>query len=150
MSTPSSPRLLITSLSALEIGAKSGAGDGGDRRLYKLAATIENQGCLPTHVTQQGLASKVVRQLKARLTVDGAEPSMVVGKARAKIGHLPGHALETGGYGGPLTPETRKKLEWVIAARPGANVLLQVSNKKCGLQRRGLMLFLIFPPGVGG
>jgi murein tripeptide amidase MpaA len=134
------PRLRITSLSALEIGAKSGAGDGGDRRLYKLAATIENQGYLPTHVTQQGLASKAVRQLEARLTVEGAGPRMVVGKARAEIGHLPGHALGTGGHGGPPTPETRKKLEWVIAARPGANVLLQVSNEKCGLQRRRLSL----------
>jgi len=145
------PRLEIEEFTASELGTArtgegasgagggDGPGDGGGggeaRHLYKVTAVLHNRGYLPTHVTEQALRTKVAKPIRVQLSCDagGDAWEAVSGKADDEVGHLPGHgsAAFMWGY---QTPETRKKLEWVIAAPAGSRLTLKASAPKCGVR----------------
>lgn len=125
------PRLVVESLSAEHIGAAGNAG----QQLYRVSATVANLGYLPTNVTQQAVAMHVAKPLHYELTAGGQGViEFVAGKQKDDFGQLPGHGSPTGMWG-YFSPETRKKLEWVIAAAPGTKLVLKVGNPKCGTKR---------------
>lgn len=130
------PRLRITGFDAAAVGASP---DGAT--LYMVTAVLENQGYLPTNVTQQAMETKSAKPLEVRLSGEGGELVFVSGKARTEVGHLPGHAIGLSPYGflSPA-PEGRKKLEWVVRASPGQSLRIDVRGEKCGRQRRELRL----------
>ncbi|MDP2871899.1 MAG: M14 family metallopeptidase [Bacillota bacterium] len=134
------PRLRITSCEA------EGIGTGADgKTLYKVTAVLENQGYLPTNVTQQAIVMKTAKPLQVRLSApDGGELAFVSGKARTEPDHLPGHAVGLSAHGFLSgAPEGRKRLEWAVKARPGQVLRIEAGSDKCGRRSREITL-----PGV--
>jgi len=131
------PRLEIGSFASEDLGPAAG---GEGMRLYKLAAVLENRGYLPSNVTQQAVLAKTAGEVVVRLEAAGGDLQFLAGKARTEAGHLPGHAPGAGGFRGPAGPETRKKIEWLVAARPGTTMKLQAGSPKCGRRRAELRL----------
>lgn len=138
------PRLRIASLEAAllgDAGTEVGAG-APDRRLYKLTAVLHNQGYLPTNVTEHAKQAKLAKPLRVELKVAGSAPGaleVVGGRAELDAEHLPGHGSAAAGFG-YVTPETQRKLEWVVSTVPGTVVELTVSNPKCGTARAEVRL----------
>ena len=128
------PRLAVADLAAADLGP---AEDGGGR-LYKVTAVVENRGYLPTNVTEQALATKVAKPLRAELAAEG-EMTVVAGRRREEIGQLPGHGGARSSWGF-ASPATRKRLAWVVAAKPGTKLTLTVSGPKVGKHRTELVL----------
>jgi murein tripeptide amidase MpaA len=131
------PRLRITDFESAPV---SGTGGGKEPCLYKVTAVLENQGYLPTNVTQQAVQMKLARPLEVTLGAAGTI-EFVSGKARTEVAHLPGHAVGQNAYGFlSAAPQSRKKLEWVVKARPGETVRIEVRSDKCGRQSREIRL----------
>lgn len=130
------PRFVIESLGAEDVGAATEPG----KRIYRLTAAVANLGYLPTNVTQQAINMHVAKPLSYELTASGPTAmTILAGKAKDEFGQLPGHGTPTG-FWGYFSPETRKKLEWVIAAAPGTEVTLKAGGPKCGTKRATLDL----------
>ncbi|MBM4050745.1 MAG: hypothetical protein FJ279_37085, partial [Planctomycetes bacterium] len=70
--------------------------------LFKVTASIRNDGYLATNITQQGITNRQARPVVVELQLPkGAE--VVVGRPKQVLGHLPGYS-------------TPRKLEWVVRA----------------------------------
>jgi len=70
---------------------------------YKVEAWIQNQGFLPTNVTQQAIENETAKTVKACLSLDGAE--LIMSKEKIDLGHLEGnHSLPV-------------KAEWMVKAK---------------------------------
>lgn len=138
------PRLRVTAFEAALVSGTGGGGAaaGGDMAgLYKVTAVLENQGYLPTNVTQQAVLMKLARPLEVTLSGVGVNISFVSGKARSEVAHLPGYAVGQSAHGFlSAAPECRKKLEWVVNAKPGQTLRIEVHSDKCGRQTRELKL----------
>ena len=129
------PRLVIESLTAEKVGP---AGTG--KSLYKVTAVVSNLGYLPTNVTQQAVLNHVAKPLHYELgPAAGTDLTVVAGKAEDDFGQLPGHGSPMSMWGS-FSPETRKKLEWVVAAAPRTQVTLKVHGPKCGTKRAEVVL----------
>ena len=78
----------------------------GEAGYFKIVASIQNQGFLPTHITQQAIRNKTARIVKAAISLEGAV--LVSGGDQVDIGHLPGNT--------PRSTSPIKKVEWVVKA----------------------------------
>ncbi|MFQ6037169.1 MAG: M14 family zinc carboxypeptidase, partial [Candidatus Aminicenantales bacterium] len=98
----------------------------------KLSADIQNQGFLPTHITQQAIKNQTAKTVKVNLTLKEAE--LVIGKQRVDLGHLPGHTS--------LSPSPLKTVEWMVKPRPGsrATAVIRVVSEKGGTHTRHVSL----------
>ena len=73
------------------------------RGLFKITASIRNDGYLATSITSQGVTNRQARPVMVELKLPrGAK--VVVGRPKQVIGHLPGYS-------------TPRKLEWVVRGR---------------------------------
>ena len=57
-------------------------------RLVKVSLTVENEGYLPTNITERAIALEIAKPVRAIVELTGAE--LVSGKARTDLGHLSG------------------------------------------------------------
>lgn len=57
-------------------------------KLVKVSLTVENEGYLPTNITERAIALEIAKPVRAIVELTGAE--LVSGKARTDLGHLPG------------------------------------------------------------
>jgi hypothetical protein len=90
---------------------------------FRVTATIENQGPLPTYVTKQALQSEIARPVKATISVSGG--TLVSGAATLSVGHLEGNTSRPG--------TGRAVAEWVVRAEsPGATVVVKAVSEKGG------------------
>lgn len=99
--------------------------------LYKLAARVENQGWLPTQVTEVALKQKRLRGVTVEVT--GAR-RVVAGRARQEIGELEGAGAVDRDifYGFGHTAQSFRRVEWVIAGDPGATVTVSAWHPRAG------------------
>ncbi len=74
-----SPRVVIRGIDVSPAGA-----DG----VFRVSVTVENEGYLPTNITQRALDAEVAVPVRALIEVTDAE--IVVGKHRTDVGHLLG------------------------------------------------------------
>jgi hypothetical protein len=85
---------------------------------WRVTAKVQNQGYLPTNVTEQAIRNRTAKPVRVSISLDGAE--LVFGHATQDIGHLAGNRAE------PVT------VEWMIKTsgrgRPGV-VVTAVSEK---------------------
>jgi hypothetical protein len=104
----------------------------------RLELRVENTGYLPTNVTRVAADKKLVKPVKALLTLpEGAE--LVCGEPETDLGHLAGRsALVGGGWKGPaffqgLPSDHAKRCVWVV--RGDGPVEVEVRSGKAGLVR---------------
>lgn len=99
---------------------------------WKLRATVQNTGWLPTYITKHGLNAKMTRGAMAELELpEGLQ--LVAGERRTDVGQLEGRAYK------PAAPsawnsdptDDRAKIEWVVSGHPGP-VKLTAKHQRAG------------------
>ncbi|HKH10504.1 MAG TPA: M14 family zinc carboxypeptidase [Rubrobacter sp.] len=104
----------------------------------RLELRVENTGYLPTNVTRVAADKKLVKPVRATLTLpEGAD--LVSGEPEADLGHLAGRsALVGGGWKGPaffqgLPPDNAARYVWVVRGEGPAEI--EVRSEKAGVVR---------------
>ena len=108
--------------------------------VHYVTAVLHNTGWLPTNITQQALKMKVVRELEVDIALpDGAQ--LRSGKLKTMLGQLAGrdHKSTTPIWSGDPTAE-RAKVEWVIEAEPGTEVVITAVHPRAGTIRQTVVL----------
>jgi hypothetical protein len=127
----SSPNLRLLDVKATPFG-------GG---LFRVDAVVENEGYLPTNVTERAIKAELAKPVRARLKPRNAE--VAEGKATKDLGNIPGtRALRGSGFGGGGAPAAnRREVSWVVKAK-GADAAVEVEiwSEKGGTERRTLAL----------
>jgi hypothetical protein len=92
----------------------------------KVTATVQNQGYLPTNVTDQAIRNRTAKTVKVSISLEGAE--LVFGEETVDIGHLQGNRS---------LPET---VEWMIKStgRGTPNVVVTAVSEKGGTHSNSL------------
>jgi hypothetical protein len=103
--------------------------------LFRVDASVENVGYLPTSVTERAVKAKLAKPVRARLTVKGAE--IASGRAVEDLGNVPGtRALRASG-----PAANRRSVSWVVKTKAGdASASLEVVSEKGGAERRTIAL----------
>jgi hypothetical protein len=113
----------------------------GDK-LIRLTATVENEGFLPTNVTQKAIEHYLAKPVRVELALDKAE--LLSGKAKAEIGHIKGNApaeRSTFGRGDGEAPQNIKTVEWLIRVTgKSASANLTVVSQKAGTTSKKIAL----------
>lgn len=127
----SSPLLRLASATATALG-------GG---LFRIDAVVENDGFLPTNVTERAIKAELAKPVRARLKTKNAE--VAEGKAVKDLGNIPGtRALRGSGFGGGGAPAAnRREVSWVVRSKAAdASVEVEIASEKGGSERRTLAL----------
>ena len=122
-----SPRVVIKDVAARPVGSEN---------VVKVTVVIENEGYLPTHITQRALEAEVAVPVRAMVSLTDAD--LITGSERTDLGHLPG-ARDTQGATG--TGASRRTLEYAVritGSRPTFSIA--VTSEKGGVARREIAL----------
>jgi hypothetical protein len=122
-----SPRIVLRGLDVTPLG------DGG---VVRLSLVVENEGYLPTNITQRALDVEVAVPVRAIIETSGAE--LVTGSARTDLGHLLGSRDAQGAYGPAATRHTLEYVLRITGDRP--SVVVTVSSEKGGVVRETIPL----------
>jgi hypothetical protein len=111
-----SPLVRVTEVSMSDEG-------GG---FYKVTARVQNQGYLPTNVTDQAIRNQTAKRVKVSISLQRAE--LAFGDDTQDIGHLPGNRSE------PTT------VEWMVKANGSGTprVVVTATSEKGGTHARSL------------
>ena len=125
-----SPRIVLRDVEATPLGSG----------LFRITALVENEGYLPTYITQRALDAEVA--VPVRVTLELTDAELVSGALRSDIGHLMGTRdaqRQTG------TAATRRTIEYVVRVTGGQpRVSITARSEKGGTVRTDL------PLGGGG
>ncbi len=104
----------------------------GEAGYFKIAAKIQNQGFLPTNVTQQAVRNRTAKTVKATISLAGA--TLVMGKARVDVGHLRGHT--------PRSSSPVQTVEWMVKAssKKAPTAVINAISEKGGTHTKKLTL----------
>jgi hypothetical protein len=118
-----SPRVVIRDVEVTPVGSDD---------VFKVSVTVENEGYLPTNITQRALDAEVAVPVRAIVRLTNAE--IVSGSSRTDIGHLPG--LRDTQRGGAGTAGARRNLDYVVRVT-GRNpsIAVEVQSEKGGVSR---------------
>ncbi|MGD8868302.1 MAG: M14 family metallopeptidase [Gemmatimonadales bacterium] len=121
-----SPRIVLGDVEAAPLGSG----------LFKLTATVENEGYLPTYITRRALEAEIAVPVRVELELTNAE--LVTGTQRTDIGHLGGVRYSRGSA---AESATRRMVEYVVRVT-GENPRLSiiVRSEKGGLVRQEVPL----------
>jgi len=125
-----SPRLVLREFTSTPIGTDT----------YRLRLVIDNEGWLPTNVTEKAVEKKRVRGVICEIELpEGA--ALESGKTREEFGQLAGRAYKS------AMPEEmdestkdRMKVEWVVHAPAGGTVKLSARHDRAGVVRAKVLL----------
>jgi hypothetical protein len=92
----------------------------------RITAKVQNQGYLPTNVTDQAIRNETAKPVKVSISLDGAE--LVFGDQTMDVGHLAGNRAE------PVT------VEWMIRATGSGqpSVVVTAVSEKGGTNSKSL------------
>ncbi len=98
----------------------------------KISANVQNQGFLPTNVTQQAIKNQTAKPVKIFISLSGAE--MVMGKETVDLGHLPGNTS--------LDPSPVQTVEWMVkvTGKDDPHAAIKVVSEKGGIHTRKFSL----------
>ncbi len=97
--------------------------DGG---FYRISASVENRGGLPTNVSAQAILSETAAPVTATLTLDGA--TLVAGEASVDLGHLSANS-------------TTGATQWLVkVSGSGATVVITATSQKGGTDAKTIYL----------
>lgn len=117
------PRIVFTRPEVESLGAD----------LYKVTVTVQNNGFLPTYVSEQGRKVGINKPVKLELGLpDGAE--LVAGKRELDLGHLEGRAnqYESVSFYQAYPIASRALAEWVIRDSSAGTVTVKAECAKAG------------------
>jgi len=98
---------------------------------HRIRARIQNEGNLPTYVTQHALEAGLAKTVKAAITLEGAE--LISGREQVDLGHLDGRTSRVG--------STFGEVEWVVEAMgKDAAVTVEAVSQKGGRDRKRIAL----------
>jgi hypothetical protein len=112
---------------------------GSDRWLVRLV--VENAGWLPTSVSEKAVERKAVRPLEAEITLpEGGR--VIGGEKKVELGQLDGrvHRRSLLWWASDDATSDRGKLEWVVEAPAGSDVVVEARHQRAGTVRRELSL----------
>ena len=122
-----SPRLEIKSLDVEPVAEGT----------HKVRLVLQNTGWLPTNVTEKAVERKAVRPLEVELTLpEGAK--LLAGERKEEAGQLQGrvHKRSTLWWGTDDSTGDLAKLEWVIEAPEGGELVIEARHQRAGTLRR--------------
>lgn len=108
---------------------------------FKIDASVQNQGFLPTYVTKQALISESAKVVKATLSLTGA--TLVSGIAEVDLGHLPGNPPPGRSaftqHAGEISPV--KHVQWLVTVADGeATAIVKAVSEKGGTDSKEVKL----------
>jgi murein tripeptide amidase MpaA len=119
-----SPRLALYHAAATPLGQDA----------YRVTLVVHNTGWLPTYVSKQALANKVVRGVVCEIELpEGA--ALEMGKQREELGQLEGRAYKPSApflYYPSDVSEDRAKVEWVVRAPHSSSVKVTAHHERAG------------------
>lgn len=102
---------------------------------FYVRAVVQNEGWMPTHVTEKAIERKVARPIEATITLpDGAR--LVQGTIPVELGQLAGWSRVKGMWSwGGATDDTsdRAKVEWTVHAPGGGSVAIEFRHPRAGV-----------------
>jgi hypothetical protein len=104
----------------------------GDAGYFKVTAQIQNQGFLPTNITQQAIRNLTAKTVKATILLENA--SLVSGKETVDLGHLAGNT--------PRSASSIEMVEWMVkaGARGTPKATVKVISEKAGTHTEEIVL----------
>jgi hypothetical protein len=122
-----SPRIVVRDAAGTRVS---------DGDIYKVTAEVENEGYLPTNITQRALDTEVA--VPVRVTVSLRDATLVAGQERTELGHIAGSRDTQGSEG---RADSRRSVEYVVRVTGSRPVLeLTVFSEKGGVVRREVEL----------
>jgi hypothetical protein len=100
----------------------------GEAGYFKVIASVQNQGFLPTNVTEQAIRNRTAKTVKVYIALEGA--TLEMGKAAVDVGFLSGTASS-------LNPPIHQ-VEWMIKAtkKGEASAVIKVVSEKGGMDTK--------------
>ncbi|MBM3495764.1 MAG: carboxypeptidase, partial [Armatimonadetes bacterium] len=126
-----SPHIVIAGFEAVKLG----------EGVYRLRLLVDNQGWLPTYVSKKGLERRASRPPVVEIELpEGAV--LETGKVREELEHLEGRAYKSPAAIGWVSDPTeeRAKLEYVVRAKVGGTVRVNVRCERAGTASAQLTL----------
>ncbi len=118
-----SPRVVIKDVSVSPLG-----NDG----VFNVSVVVENEGYLPTNITQRALDAELAVPVRAIVHLTDAE--LVVGSTRTELGHLLG-TRDTQQRTG--TADARSTADYVVRATGGSpSISIEIRSEKGGVVRK--------------
>lgn len=108
--------------------------------VHRIRLVLENTGWLPTNVSEQALKAKVVRQLEVDIELpEGSR--LLAGEKKTMLGQLKGRDgrwRHSSWNDDSMTD--RAKVEYVIQARPGTELMIAAVHQRAGTVRQTVTL----------
>jgi hypothetical protein len=120
-----SPLVKITDVRVTEIGECA----------YKVSVTVENQGFLPTNITEQAIKVKVAQSVRLIAKLPGGA-AFVSGQEATSLGHIDGVAGGSSGYFMGNPSRSRVQTDYVVKAQAGSEMEFTVVSEKGGTDRK--------------
>ena len=118
----------LVRVSDVKVTAKDG--------VYRINATIENQGLLPTNVTEQAIRAGIARPVAAKIEL-GPGMTLVSGSPTMTLGHLGGtppvvkeYTFGSQAFGGA----NRRTVEWIVSGK--GEITVTAASQKGGVHVR--------------
>jgi hypothetical protein len=117
-----SPRVVIRDVSVKWI----------EKNVAKVTVKIENEGFLPTNISQRAIESAIASPVRALADVKDAE--LVSGKTRTDLGHLTGRRDEN-------SATSKTEVEYLVKTTgTDPSITIQVQSEKGGKVKREVKL----------
>jgi hypothetical protein len=99
---------------------------------YKVEAHIQNQGFLPTNVTNQAIRNRTAKTVEASILLTNAK--LIMGEEKVDLGHLQGHSVRS--------ESPVQKVEWMVKKSGGGQVKasVMVASEKGGTVKKEITL----------
>ncbi len=104
----------------------------GDR-LFRVLATVENEGYLPTNVTQKAIDHRLAKTVKARLELEDGE--ILSGGTTIDLGHIPGNnpAVSSLRGGAAAGVPNQRVAQWLVRLKGNkAQAVVTAVSEKAG------------------
>jgi len=101
--------------------------------LFKVVAVVENEGFLPTNVTQKAIENRIAKPVIVNIELENAE--LLGGEEKVEIGHLKGNAPDTriAQRDNGTARKNQRTIEWVVrSGGDGASVKITAVSQKAG------------------
>lgn len=109
--------------------------------LFKISASIQNQGFLPTYITKYALSNQTAKTVQTEISLTGA--TLVLGKKNMDLGHLSGN-FTTGRarFAQRNQTNSHKTVEWMVKAtgKVTPTALIKAISEKGGTDTKKLTL----------